>query len=45
MITSSEIGIGNYLENFIIIRSCQVSEVDQPDKNDIKEISDKIVYN
>ena len=37
--------MANHLEKSIFICPCQVSEVDQPDENDIMEILDKTVHN
>lgn len=37
--------MANYLKESIVIRPCQVSKVDQLDKNDILEILDKTVHN
>ena len=45
MITSLGIAVANHLEEFIVICLCQMSEVDQSDENNIKEISDKTVPN
>lgn len=45
MITSLGTAIANYLKESIIIRLCQMSKVDQPDKNNIKEILNKTIYN
>ena len=45
MITSLESGIANYFEKFIVIFSYQILNVNQSDKNDIKKISEKIIYN
>lgn len=45
IITRLETGIANHLEKSIIICLCQVSEVDQLDENNIKEISNKIIHN
>lgn len=36
--------IANHLEKSIVICPCQMSRVNQPNKNDIEEISDKTVY-
>ena len=35
----------NYLKKSIVIHPCQVSEVDQPDENNIRKISNETVYN
>ena len=45
MITSSGIVVANHLEKPIVIHLYQVSEVDQPDENDIEKISDETVHN
>lgn len=38
-------GVANYLKESVIICPCQVLEVDQPNKNNVKKISEKIVQN
>ena len=45
MIISLGTTVANHLEESIFIHPCQVSKVDQLDKNDIREISDETVYN
>lgn len=45
IITSLGIAMTNDLEKSIVIHSCQVSELDQLDEKDIREISNEIVHN
>lgn len=45
MITSLETGVANHLKESVVIRPCQVSELDQPDENNVKEISEETVQN
>ena len=37
--------MANNLKESIVIRQCQISKIDQLDKNDIKKISDEILHN
>lgn len=45
MINSLRTAMINHLEEFIIIYPCKMLKVDQPDKNNVSEISDETVYN
>lgn len=45
MIISLGTAVANHLKKSIVIHLCQILKVDQLDEKDIREISDKTVYN
>lgn len=45
MITNLRTDVTNYFEKSVVIYSCQMSKVDQPDEKDIKKILEKTVQN
>lgn len=45
MITNLEIDIANHLKKSIFISFCQISKIDQPNKNDNKKILEEIINN